>query len=47
MPETKSEVIMYNTKDGLTKIEATFDQETVWLSLHQIPAEIIEMEEDT
>ena len=27
---------MYTTEDGLTKIEATFDEDTVWLSLDQI-----------
>lgn len=29
----KSNIIMYTTEDGLTKVEATFDQDTVWLSL--------------
>ena len=28
-----SEIIMYQTEDGLTKIETTFDGDTVWLSL--------------
>ena len=32
----KSNIIMYTTEDGTTKIETTFDQETVWLSLDQI-----------
>ena len=27
-----SEIIMYQTDDGLTKIETTFDGDTVWLS---------------
>ena len=27
---------MYTTEDGLTKIEATFDQDTVWLSLDEM-----------
>ena len=26
---------MYTTEDGLTKIETTFDEDTVWLSLDQ------------
>ena len=32
----KSNIIMYTTEDGLTKIEATFDQDTVCLSLDEI-----------
>jgi hypothetical protein len=32
----KSNIIMYATEDGLTKIEATFDQDTVWLSLDEM-----------
>ena len=28
-----SEIIMYQTDDGLTKIETTFDGDTVWLSI--------------
>jgi len=32
----KSNIIMYTTEDGLTKIETTFEQETVWLSLDQM-----------
>ncbi|WP_317855169.1 virulence RhuM family protein [Chakrabartyella piscis] len=31
-----SEIIMYQTEDGLTKIESTFDGETVWLSIDQM-----------
>ena len=27
-----SEIIMYQTEDDLTKIETTFDNDTVWLS---------------
>ena len=30
-----SSIIMYTTEDGLTKIETTFDEDTVWLSLDQ------------
>jgi len=26
-----SEIIIYQTEDGLTKIESTFDGDTVWL----------------
>ena len=32
----KSSIIMYITEDGTTKVETTFDQETVWLSLDQM-----------
>lgn len=31
-----SEIIMYQTDDGLTKIEVTFDGDTVWLSVDQM-----------
>lgn len=31
-----SNIIMYTTEDGLTKIEVTFDEDTVWLSLDQM-----------
>jgi len=31
-----SEIIMYQTDDGLTKIETTFDDDTVWLSIDQM-----------
>ena len=27
---------MYTTEDGLTKIEVTFEEDTVWLSLEQM-----------
>ncbi|SFB08338.1 virulence RhuM family protein [Clostridium frigidicarnis] len=32
----KSEIIMYQTEDGLTKIETTFEDDTVWLSIDQM-----------
>ena len=31
-----SNILMYTTKDGLTKIEATFENDTVWLSIDQM-----------
>jgi len=31
--EQKSNIIIYTTEDGLTKIETTFDEDTVWLSI--------------
>lgn len=32
----ESNIIMYTTEDGLTKIETTFDGDTVWLSINQM-----------
>lgn len=32
----KSNIIMYTTEDGLIKIETTFSDETIWLSLDQM-----------
>lgn len=34
MPD--SNIIMYTTEDGLTKIETTFENDTVWLSINQM-----------
>ena len=31
-----TDIIMYTTDDGLTKVEATFDNDTVWLSIDQM-----------
>ena len=31
-----SDILMYTTEDGLTKIEATFENDTVWLSIDQM-----------
>lgn len=31
-----SNMIIYTTEDGLTKIETTFDEDTVWLSKAQM-----------
>ena len=41
MPQIKSflpqsNIIMYTTEDGITKIEVTFDHDTVWLSIEQM-----------
>ena len=33
---TQSNIIMYTTEDGVTKIEVTFDHDTVWLSIDQM-----------
>ena len=37
----KSNMIIYTTEDGLTKIETTFDEDTVWLSIDQM-AELVQ-----
>lgn len=29
-------IVMYTTDDGMTKVEATFDNDTVWLSIDQM-----------
>ena len=31
-----SNILMYTTEDGLTKVEATFENDTVWLSIDQM-----------
>ena len=31
-----SNILMYTTEDGLSKIEATFENDTVWLSIDQM-----------
>ena len=31
-----SQIIMYKTENGLTKIEVTLENETVWLSQNQM-----------
>ena len=33
-----SEMLIYTTEDGLSKIETTFDGDTVWLSIDQMAA---------
>jgi len=41
-----SEIIMYQTDDGLTKIETTFDGDTVWLFIDQM-AELFQRDKST
>ena len=41
-----SSIIMYTTEYGLTKIETTFDEDTVWLSLDQM-AELFQRDKST
>ena len=42
----KSNMIIYTTEDGLTKIETTFDEDTVWLSIDQM-AELFQRDKST
>lgn len=44
--EQKSNIIIYTTQDGLTKIETTFDEDTVWLSIDQM-AELFQRNKST
>ena len=41
-----SNIIMYTTEDGLTKIETTFEEDTVWLSIDQM-AELFQRDKST
>ena len=42
----ESNLLMYTTEDGSTKIEATFVNDTVWLSLEKI-AELFQRDKST
>lgn len=42
----KSNMIIYTTEDGLSKIETTFDEDTVWLSIDQM-AELFQRDKST
>ena len=46
MVENKTNLIMYTTEDGVTKIQATFDNDTVWLSIDQM-AELFQRDKST
>ena len=41
-----SQIIMYQTENGLTKIEVTLENETVWLSQNQM-AELFQRDKST
>lgn len=45
-PTPNTGLLMYTTKDGMTKVEATFDHDTVWLSLDQM-AELFQRDKST
>ncbi len=44
--ELKSNIIIYTTEDGMTKIETAFDEDTVWLSIDQM-AELFQRDKST
>lgn len=44
--EIKSNIIMYQTEDGQTKVDVTFDNDTVWLSLQQM-ADLFQKDKST
>lgn len=44
--QNNSEMLIYTTEDGLTKIETTFDADTVWLSIDQM-AELFQRDKST
>ena len=44
--DRKSNIIIYTTEDGLTKIKTTFDEDTVWLSIDQM-AELFQRDKST
>jgi hypothetical protein len=46
MDDKHSEIIMYQTEDGLTKIDVQLENETVWLSLDQM-AELFQRDKST
>ena len=46
MYKEKADMIIYTTEDGLTKVETTFDGDTVWLSIDQM-AELFQRDKST
>ena len=46
MSKNKGELIIYQTEDGLTKIDVRMENETVWLSLDQM-AELFQRDKST
>ncbi len=41
-----SDLIIYTTEDGLTKLDVTFDEDTIWLTQDQI-AELFQRTKST
>ena len=46
MDKEKADMIIYTTEDGPTKVETTFDGDTVWLSIDQM-AELFQRDKST
>ena len=46
MNKEKADMIIYTTEDGPTKVETTFDGDTVWLSIDQM-AELFQRDKST
>ena len=46
MDKNETSLIMYVAEDGITRIQATFDQNTVWLSIDQM-AELFQRDKST
>jgi hypothetical protein len=46
MDSNNTSLIMYVTEDGVTRIQATFDRDTVWLSIDQM-AELFQRDKST
>lgn len=44
--ENNSELILYTTEDGLTKVDVTFEEDTVWLTQDQM-AELFQKAKST
>jgi len=44
--DNKSEIVIYTTKDGLTKVDVRFDSDTVWLTQDQL-AELFQKSKST
>jgi len=42
----QSEIVIYQTQDGLTKIDVSFEDDTVWLSIDQM-AELFQRDKST
>ena len=46
MDKEKADMIIYTPEDGLTRVETTFDGDTVWLSIDQM-AELFQRDKST
>ena len=39
MNNNRDEIVIYQSEDGIIKIDVLFENETVWLSMDQMPKE--------